>query len=189
VQFFHNAVARRQLIRYQSRWQGCFELSLLVNCFLEKIEPDVPVNRTFYEQTFNELIYESTNGISKASLFASIVTIGIAALGLYALAFYTSQRRTKEVGVRKVLGATSISIVGLLTWDFVKPVLFGCVIASILGYFATTYFFAQFSSRPTMSVSVYLAVALVTVVIAILTVSIQCFRTATSDPIGSLRYE
>ncbi len=151
--------------------------------------PDVPVSRTFYEQTFNELIYESTNGISKASLFASVVTIGIAALGLYALAFYTTQRRTKEVGVRKVLGATSYSIVGLLTWDFVKPVMLGCVIASIVGYYVTTYFFAQFSSRPDMNLSIYLLVTLGTISIAILTVAVQCFNTATSNPVDSLRYE
>lgn len=151
--------------------------------------PDVPVNRNFYEQTYNDLIYEATNGISKASLFASIVTIGIAALGLYALAFYTSQRRTKEVGVRKVLGATSNSIVGLLTWDFVKPVLVGCALASVAGYYVTTYFFAQFSSRPDMSVALYLLVALATVGIAILTVAVQCFKSATADPVQSLRYE
>lgn len=151
--------------------------------------PDVPINRTFYEQTFNDLIYEATNGISKASLFASIVTIGIAALGLYALAFYSSQLRTKEVGVRKVLGATSNSIVSLLTWDFVKPVLIGCVFAFIAGYYATTYFFAQFSSRPDLTIGVYLLVTAGTIAIAVLTVSIQCFRTANADPIESLRYE
>lgn len=151
--------------------------------------PDVPISRTFYEQTYNDLIFEATNGISKASLFASIVTIGIAALGLYALAFYTSQRRTKEVGVRKVLGATSNSIIGLLTWDFVKPVLVGCAIACVAGYYVTSYFFAQFSSRPDMSVALYLLVALATVGVAILTVAVQCFKSATADPIKSLRYE
>ena len=98
--------------------------------------PDIPVNRSFYEQTYDQLIYEQTNGISKASLFAAIITITIAALGLYALAFYSSQRRTKEVGVRKVLGARSSSIIALLTWDFIKPVIIACLIAGVGGYFA-----------------------------------------------------
>ena len=151
--------------------------------------PDVPIERSFYEQTFDDLVSESTGGISMASLFASIVTIGIAVLGLYALAFYTTQRRTKEVGIRKVLGATSNSIIGLLTWDFVKPVLLACAIASIGGYYATSYFFAQFSSRPEMPISLYLLVTLSTILLAVCTVSIQCFRTASSDPVKSLRYE
>src|SRR5690606_38288485 len=80
--------------------------------------PDVPVNREFYEQTFNQLIYEETNGINRAAQFAALVTIVIAALGLYALAFYSTQRRTKEIGVRKVLGASVSSIVRLLSIDF-----------------------------------------------------------------------
>src|SRR5690606_19973927 len=73
--------------------------------------PDIPINREFYEQTFNQLIYEETNGINRAAQFAALVTIVIAALGLYALAFYSTQRRTKEIGVRKVLGASVSSIV------------------------------------------------------------------------------
>ncbi|NKB34476.1 MAG: FtsX-like permease family protein [Pseudomonadales bacterium] len=151
--------------------------------------PDVPVERSFYEQTYNGLIYDATNGINTASIFASLVTIGIAALGLYALAFYTSQRRTKEVGIRKVLGATSGSIIGLLTWDFVKPVLIACAIACITGYIAMEYIFAQFTSSPEMPFTIYFGVAIISIVIAVLTVAMQCLRTANSDPIQSLRYE
>jgi len=151
--------------------------------------PDVPINRTFYEQTYEQLIYEDTNGISMASLFAAIITISIAALGLYALAFYSTQRRTKEVGVRKVLGASSASIIGLLTWDFVKPVLIACVLAIVGGYFAVDYFFAQYSSRAELPLTAYLLVTLGTVLIAVLTVALQCYRTASSDPVLSLRYE
>ena len=149
----------------------------------------MPIERSFYEQTYNDLIYDNTNGINMASRFASIVTIGIAALGLYALAFYTSQRRTKEVGIRKVLGADTISIVGLLTWDFVKPVLLGCALACMTGYYVTEYFFAQFASRAELSAGVYGLVVLATLLIAILTVAAQCYKSASTDPVNSLRYE
>jgi putative ABC transport system permease protein len=151
--------------------------------------PDVAVNRTFYDQTFGDIIYNQTNGISKASLFASVITIIISAFGLYALAFYSSQRRTKEVGIRKVLGATSKTIVRLLTWDFVKPVLVACVLACGAGYFAIGVYFEQFSSQVSVSPVVYLGVTLGTIVLAILTVAIQCYRAANADPVESLRYE
>ena len=149
--------------------------------------PDTPVNRRFFEQTYERLVYDRTNGINKASLFASLITISIAAMGLYALAFYSSQRRTKEVGVRKALGATSQSIIGLLTWDFIKPVIIACLISLIAGYLAVAYFFAQFSSYPVIPIWVYMAVAGGTILLAVLTVSAQCFKAASANPVHSLR--
>ncbi|MEX2334548.1 MAG: ABC transporter permease, partial [Pseudohongiella sp.] len=73
--------------------------------------PDAPIDREFYEQTFSQQIYQQTNGINRAAQFAAFITIVIAALGLYALAYYSTERRTKEIGIRKVLGATARSIV------------------------------------------------------------------------------
>ncbi len=151
--------------------------------------PDVPIARTFFSQTFSDLVYAQTNGISKASAFASIITVLISAMGLYALAFYATQRRTKEVGIRKVMGATSKKIVYLLTWDFLKPVLLACALASVVGYFAVDRYFEQFSSRISIPVWVYVVVTLGTVLVAILTVALQCYRAANADPVKSLRYE
>jgi putative ABC transport system permease protein len=151
--------------------------------------PDVPLSRTFFSQTFGDLVQAQTNGISKAAVFASIVTVIISAMGLYALAFYSTQRRTKEVGIRKVMGATSKKIVYLLTWDFLKPVLLACALASVVGYFAVDRYFEQFSSRITVPIWVYLAVSAGTVLVAIVTVAFQCFRAANADPVKSLRYE
>jgi putative ABC transport system permease protein len=113
----------------------------------------------------------------------------ISAFGLYALAFYASERRTKEVGIRKVLGATSKTIVSLLTWDFVKPVIVACVLAWVAGYYAIAIYFDQFSSQVAISPLLYLVVTLGTIVVAVVTVAAQCFRAANADPIESLRYE
>jgi putative ABC transport system permease protein len=151
--------------------------------------PDLPINRTFYEQTFNDLVYQQTNGISKAALIASAITVVISAFGLYALAFYSTQRRTKEIGVRKVMGATTKKIVRLLTWDFLKPVLAACALASIAGYFGASRYFEQFSSRADIPLWLYLAVTAGTVALAIVTVASQCYRAANADPVKSLRYE
>ena len=76
-----------------------------------------------------------------------------------------------------------------MSWDFLKPVLVACVLASIGGYFAVGYYFEQFSSRAEIPVWIYLAVTLGTVVVAVLTVALQCFRAANADPVKSLRYE
>ncbi|MBC53473.1 MAG: hypothetical protein CMQ34_06500 [Gammaproteobacteria bacterium] len=151
--------------------------------------PDAPINREFYEQTFSQQIYEQTNGINRAAQFAALVTIVIAALGLYALAYYSTERRTKEIGVRKVLGASARSIVELLTLDFIKPVLLACVLASGLAYLATSYYFQQFSAQANLSVWVFVLVIAGTLVLSLLTVAAQCIRTAKSDPIKSLRSE
>lgn len=151
--------------------------------------PDTPINRTFYDQTFNDLVYAQTNGIAKAAGFASIITIVISAFGLYALAYYSTQRRTKEVGIRKVMGATTHKIVALLTWDFLKPVLVACALAMVAGYFAIDSYFQQFSSRVSITPPLYLAVVLLTVAVAILTVAFRCHRAANADPVKSLRYE
>ncbi|MES2627065.1 MAG: FtsX-like permease family protein [Pseudomonadota bacterium] len=151
--------------------------------------PDIPINRTFYDQTFNDLVYQQTNGISTAATIASVITVVISAFGLYALAFYSTQRRTKEVGVRKVMGATTKKIIGLLTWDFLKPVFAACVLASVAGYFAATRYFAQFSSQTEIPLWLYVAVTVGTVLLAIVTVASQCYRAANADPVKSLRYE
>lgn len=151
--------------------------------------PDAPINREFYEQTFNQQIYEQTNGINRAAQFAAIITIVIAAMGLYALAYYSTERRTKEIGVRKVLGATARSIVGLLSMDFIKPVVLACVVASVLAYFVTDFYFNQFSASAAMPPVIYLLVIAGIILLSLVTVAAQCIKTARADPVASLRSE
>jgi putative ABC transport system permease protein len=155
----------------------------------ERHRPDVPLERTFFDQTFGDMVYQQTNGIAKAASFASLITVLISAMGLYALAFYSTLRRTKEVGIRKVMGATSRSIVQLLTWDFLKPVLVACALASIAGYYAVGRYLEQFTSRTTIPLWIYVVVTVVTLLVAIITVAFQCLRAANADPVKSLRYE
>ena len=151
--------------------------------------PDIPVDRIFYDQVFSDIVNEQTNGISAASIFASIITVLISAFGLYALAFYASEKRTKEIGIRKVLGATSNSIINLLTWDFLKPVLIACAISWGVGYYVVNQYFQQFSSQVSISIFLFALVTVGTVLLAGLTVAFQCYKSAVSDPIKSLRYE
>ena len=155
----------------------------------ERHRPGIPLNREFFAQSFNEVIDSRTSGLSMAALMSSIITTIIAGFGLYALASYSSERRTKEVGIRKTLGATTEGIIGLLAWDFIKPVLVACVIAWPLAYLAIDNFYSNFTDRANFSVLFYLAVTVGIVGLALITVAVQCFRTANSDPVKSLRYE
>ena len=151
--------------------------------------PDILIDRVFYDQVFSNIVNEQTNGIRTTSIFASIITVLIFAFGLYALAFYASAKRTKEIGIRKVLGATSNSIIHLLTWDFLKPVLISCVAAWGVGFYAISRYFQQFSSQVEISIFLYAVVSIGTILIAGLTVAFQCYKAAVSDPVQSLRYE
>ncbi len=155
----------------------------------ERHRPGIPLDRTFFSQTLDDIIENRTGGLSIAALMASIITVVIAGFGLYALASYSSLRRTKEVGVRKTLGASTYSIVGLLAWDFIKPVLIACVLAWPLAWFAIDSFYQTFSSRPEFPLVTYAAVTVGVIAVALVTVATQCFKTANADPVKSLRYE
>lgn len=155
----------------------------------QRHRPDIAIDRFFYAQRYNDIVSEQTSGFGKASIFASIITVLISAFGLYALAFYSTQRRTKEVGVRKVLGASSRSLISLLTWDFVKPVLIACFLSWGIGYYAISVYFQQFSSQVAIPLLLYVLVTLGTLLVAALTVASQCFKAANTDPVACLRYE
>ena len=155
----------------------------------ERHRPGIPLDRTFLAQTFDNIIEDRTNGLSVAAFMASIITVMIAGFGLYALASYSSLRRTKEVGVRKTLGASANSIVGLLAWDFIKPVLIACVLAWPLAWFAIDSFYQTFTSQADFPLLIYGVVTMGVIAVALVTVALQCFKTANADPVKSLRYE
>ena len=150
---------------------------------------NIPVNRYFYAQTLNNIIVSRNNGLSVASLAAAAITIIIAAMGLFALASYASARRTKEVGVRKVLGASSASLVRLLAWDFVKPVLIASVVAWPIAWYCIDLMYRSFAQTAAFPFLWYVGVTSGIVILAFTTVAIQCYRVASADPVRSLRYE
>jgi putative ABC transport system permease protein len=151
--------------------------------------PELPINRSFFSDTYNGIVAARTQGISIAATFASVVTIIISAMGLYALVFYSTERRTKEVGIRKVLGATTRMVISLLTWDFLKPVLLACALACITGYLAVGWYLQQFSSQVEVPSLLYLLVTAGTVLLAVLIIVGHSYRAASAHPVQSLRYE
>src|SRR5262249_38872226 len=112
-----------------------------------------------------------------------------ACLGLFGLASYTALKRTKEIGVRKVLGSSVENIVLLLSKDLLKPVLLGTIIAVPAGYFIMQNWLQNFAYRTSIPWWLFALAALIAVLIALLTVSLQAVKAALANPVKSLRVE
>ncbi len=122
------------------------------------------------------------------ALFAGL-TVFVACLGLFGLAAFTAERRTKEIGVRKVLGASVTSIVALLSRDFLKPVAVAIGLASPVAWYAMHRWLEDFAYRTAIGWWVFVVAGLAAVVIALLTVSYQSVKAALTNPVKSLRNE
>jgi putative ABC transport system permease protein len=115
--------------------------------------------------------------------------IAIASLGLFGLAAYAAERRTKEIGIRKVLGSSVSDIVALLSKEFVKLVLLANLIAWPIAYFALNQFLQIYAYRISISWLTFILVGSLTFIIALLTVSAQAIKAARANPVEALRYE
>ena len=121
--------------------------------------------------------------------WVALATIFIACLGLFGLATYSAEQRVKEIGVRKVLGATMVSLVSLLSMDFIKLVLIANAIAFPIAWWGTNRWLQEYAYHVDLKWWVFLLAAVVASMIALLTVSYQAFKAASSNPVKSLRAE
>jgi putative ABC transport system permease protein len=119
----------------------------------------------------------------------TILAVFISCLGLFGLASFMALRRTKEIGIRKVLGAKISSVVGLLIKEFSKWIIVANFIAWPLSYLALDRWLQAFPYRTDIKLWLFLGTGLVTFLVAILTVSYQSIRAAIANPVESLRYE
>jgi putative ABC transport system permease protein len=150
--------------------------------------PEQPFAYTFLDADLDRL-YRAEQRIG--SLFAGFTALAllIACLGLFGLAAFTAERRTKEIGVRKVLGASALQVVLLLSKDFIRLVVLAFVLAAPLAYFGAARWLQNFAYRVDPGWMLFAAVGVVVLTIALLTVSYQAYRAATADPVRTLRYE
>jgi putative ABC transport system permease protein len=147
-----------------------------------------PFRYFFLDESFDAQ-YRADERLSKIFSYFSILAIFIACLGLFGLASYTAEQRTKEIGIRKVLGATLSGIVKLLTKEFSKWLLVANVIAWPVAYLAMRKWLQGFAYRTTIEFYIFVLSAVIALAIALLTVSYQALRAAKADPVKSLRYE
>lgn len=150
--------------------------------------PDEPFNPTFYDETLARF-YEEERTTTRIINLATGVAILLSCLGLFGLATLTAHQRTKEIGVRKVLGASVAGVVALLTKDFVKLVLLAVIIASPLAWWAMHQFLQRYAYKVAIEWWVFAGAGLLAVGIALLTVSFQSVKAALVNPVKSLRSE
>ena len=159
-----------------------------ISDFWKELEPAFPVSYEFQDEAFAAQ-YESYVRYGKSLMYTSIFCVLIALLGLFGLTVFITQQRTKEIGVRKVLGASVAGIVGLLSKDYLKLVLIALVIASPISYYIGQRWLENFAYHIEIQWWVFAIAGLVAVSIAFLTVSFQSVKAALANPVEALRNE
>ena len=147
-----------------------------------------PFEYSFLDEDFENL-HEGDRKMGEVFTVSSLLAILIACLGLYGLASFTTEQRTKEIGIRKTLGATVTDIVVLISKEFIILVVIALVIAVPVAYLAMSQWLQLFSYRISIPTSVFAIAGAMALVIAFLTVSFQSVRTALTNPSKSLRDE
>jgi putative ABC transport system permease protein len=147
-----------------------------------------PFEYSYLDQELAGLYREETN-LSVLSLVFAFVIVLISLMGLFGLASYTTERRTKEVGIRKVFGALEKDIVVLLTTDFLRLVLISSILAWPVAYLVGIEWLQNFAYREAISIWPFILAVLGAVIVALLTVSYKSIRAARSNPVDALRYE
>ena len=154
----------------------------------KKYSPAYPFDYSFLDEVFaNE--YRTETIIGRLSLIFTTIAILISCLGLFGLAAYSAAKRTKEIGVRKVLGASVSNIVALLSEDFIKLVAIAFVIAVPVAYFIMHRWLQDFTYRINISWWIFILAGIAAILIALITVSFQSIKAAMANPVKSLRTE
>ncbi len=150
--------------------------------------PGYPFIYRFLDESFDSLYRAEQKQQQIFTVFAALA-IFIACLGLYALAAFSAEQRTKEIGIRKVLGSTVVGIVSLLSKDFIKLIALASLFAIPVGYFAMDRWLQEFAYRTSIGGDVFAIACIAGLLISLATVSYQAIKAALANPVDSLRYE
>ena len=150
--------------------------------------PNVPFSYSFLEDDLDRL-YQADERLNRMFGMFALIAILIACLGLFGLTSYTTAQRTKEIGVRKVLGASIPDLILLLSREFVRLVLLANLIAWPVAYFVMQAWLQRFAYRIDIGLDVFVISGILALLIALLTISYQSIRTALANPVDALRYE
>lgn len=154
----------------------------------EEINPHIPFDYVYLDERIDQF-YSSEEKMGNIFVYFTVFALFIAALGLYGLATFISEQRTKEIGIRKAMGSSVFLISFILSRDFAKPVLLANLFAWPVAWFAMNKWLQNFSYQTDFALWVFPAAALLTLLLALITVNIQTIRAASTNPVNSLRYE
>lgn len=153
-----------------------------------ELEPSHPFRYEFLDDKFGAMFQKQLN-FGKIFLYLTILAILIAAMGLYGLTAFTAEQKTKEIGIRKVLGASVPQLMMMLTSDFLKLVLVSALFAWPLTFLLAKEWLKRFSYQIEMPLLPYVLATLAAVVVAVLTTSYQAYQAANSDPVEAIKHE
>ncbi len=159
-----------------------------IEAIWNKHAPEIPFSYSFIEED-TQALYETDARRGEVFAYFSAFAILVSCLGLYGLASFTAERRVKEIGVRKVMGASVTDIVKLLTFQFSKPVLFANLIAWPLAWLISSDWLQGFQYRIDLSPTYFFAAGATALLIACLTVAGHAYRTARANPVAALKHE
>lgn len=150
--------------------------------------PDEPFEYSFLDQDFQKN-YQSEERLSSMISYFTLIAILISCLGLFGLATFSAEQRIREIGLRKVLGASSTNLVGLLSKDFLKLVIISIIVASPIAWYIMNQWLQSFAYRIDITWKVFAFTSILAIVIALATVSFQAIKAAMVNPVKNLRTE
>jgi putative ABC transport system permease protein len=153
---------------------------------MEKADPKHPFEFEFLDDSLDHL-YKSEHQLTKLIGIFALVCIFIACLGLFGLASFTTEMRAREIGTRKVLGASAWEIINLLARRVLMLVAIASVLAAIVSYFAFDEWLTSFAYRARINPLVFVLSAAIAAILAFVTVALQSHKTASANPVDALR--
>jgi ABC-type antimicrobial peptide transport system permease subunit len=159
-----------------------------IQAVITKDNPGYPFDYQFVDDQFNNQFQNEILESKLSRVFATLAIL-ISCLGLFGLAAYTAERRTKEIGIRKVLGASVSGVVGLLSRDFLQLVLLSCGIAFPVAWWAMSRWLQGYSYRIALHLWMFVIAGALAVVIALITIGFHAVKAAVANPVKSLRAE
>jgi len=179
-----------------NRWASAYRVSTAdiagllksVESKYKEMAPGMPFSYEFLDESFDQM-YREEQRVGKVALTFSLLAVLIACLGLFGLATYMAEQRTKEIGVRKVLGASVPDVVSMLSKDFLKLVFISFVIAVPVSWWGMNKWLQDFAYRISIGWWIFIAAGVIAMLIALFTVSFQAIKAALANPVKSLRTE
>ncbi|WP_353721662.1 ABC transporter permease [Dyadobacter sp. 676] len=159
-----------------------------VEALWKKMAPGQPFNYRFMDEDFDN-VYRSEQRVGQIFITFATISVIIGCLGLFGLSAFTAERRTKEIGVRKVLGASVVNIVALLSKEFIKLIVIAIVIGSPIAWFGMNLWLNDFAYHVDLAWWMFAAAGVLAIVIALVTVSFQSIKAALTNPVKSLKSE
>ena len=159
-----------------------------VEAVWKRVNPDYPINHRYLSGLF-ESVYEMYRAMNNILAGFALLALSLALIGLFGLAAFMAKSRTREIGIRKVLGASTPQIIRLLLWQFSRPVMWAIIFALPLSFFAANMYLQFFAERIDYQIPVILISGVVAVLLACGVIAVHAIKVARANPIVALRYE